>query len=82
MTPGGSACHLGLYGPSSSIAIGHECGLVVFQILFLWFLVAIWAMDINTDSGRTRTMDPDMFPRTSLGPDAIMTLAGISCHPD
>lgn len=39
-------------------------------------------MDLNTDPGCGRTMDPAMMLDSSPGPDVIMTLVGISGHQD
>lgn len=38
----------------------------------MWFLVAMWTMDSNTNPDCGRTTDPDMFLGSSLGPSVNM----------
>ena len=39
-------------------------------------------MDINTDPGCSRIMDPELVPGSNLDPDVIMALVAITGHPD
>ena len=50
-------------------------GLLMFQAS-MWPLVSPWAMDINTDPGCSRTIDPDMFLSRSPGPNVTMDPGG------
>lgn len=50
-----------------------------------WFarpLVIICAVDVNTDSSYSRTMDPDLALRSSLGLDVTVALGGSAGLPD
>lgn len=58
--------------------------------MFLWILESIvsmtpcdnTAMEINTDSSCSRTIDPDMALGNHLGPDVTMALVAIHTNPD
>ncbi|KAL6042678.1 hypothetical protein STEG23_013984, partial [Scotinomys teguina] len=65
MALGSSSGYSDLHGPGCIMALGHQHGLSLS-------LVAIWAMDFNTDPGCGRTTDPDIIPSISLGLDVTM----------
>lgn len=48
----------------------------------MWFVVAMWTMDSNTDSDCGRTTDPDMFLGSSPGPGVNMVPGGSTGYPD
>lgn len=56
--------------PSGCMALGHLQGPRLWpkSQASMQPLVAIWAMDINSDPGYCRTMDSDMVLSRSLGP--------------
>lgn len=75
LVSGGSSCYSGLYGPGSSTALGHQEGLRWRPRSWAsgWPLLAALATE-STDSGCSRTTDPNMVLGNSLGPDVIMAL--------
>lgn len=77
---GGSSVHPHLYGPGGSVTLGHQHGLGCQPIPWesAQSSVVSEAIDINTDPGCSKTIDPAMLLRSSLGLDANIALSGSS----
>lgn len=83
MALGDSRGYSDLSGPGSSTALWHQ-HFHRWQYSSwdsLWPLEATWVIDINTDSGCSRNMNPDMVFGNTPRPDVIMALVGIADCP-
>lgn len=80
MAMGGRVSYSGHHGPGSGMSLGLQYGHR--SQASLWPLVAMGAMDINTETGCSRTTNPDMVLGSILGPDVTMDLGGYTGHSD
>ncbi|KAL6034782.1 hypothetical protein STEG23_000795 [Scotinomys teguina] len=75
LAPGCSPIHLDQHDPQDSKALGHKPGSRWWPRTLALALAPVvsGATTVNTDSGCSRTMDPDMALSSNPGPDDTMT---------
>ncbi|XP_052574744.1 uncharacterized protein LOC128097911 [Peromyscus californicus insignis] len=84
MAPGESAEHTDQHGPNGRVALGQQHGPMWWPrpLASAWHLMASGAVDINSDPGCCRAMEPDIAPRSNPGWADTMAPGDSTGHSD